>query len=107
MLDLLSTMYNDFDIVLNSETVREYVIPFMLKENADVENITTNLRTYGISVSNIIASVVIQMLIEGDLKRAAIVGTYFLRLKIFIFRITFIYRLIYYNVHSSCFIYFS
>lgn len=74
MLNVLSTMCNDFDIVLNSETVREYVIPFMLKENSNIENIITNLRNYGISVSNIIASVVIQMLTEGDLKRAAIVA---------------------------------
>lgn len=85
MLNVLSTMCNDFDIVLNSETVREYVIPFMLKENSNIENIITNLRNYGISVSNIIASVVIQMLTEGDLKRAAIVGTYFLRLNMFFF----------------------
>lgn len=74
MLDILSIMVKIFGFHPNTETIKEYVLPYMLSENTDVRNVLSNLNARGVDVESVVSSLVLYLLIEGKIREAADIG---------------------------------
>ena len=69
-------MKNDFDILPNTETLRDYVIPYM--DEKDPDEIVSALVECGVKRGTSAAATISHLLIENKLKEAADVGEFFI-----------------------------
>ncbi len=67
-------MNEEFGFGGDTETLREYVIPYALKEDRDAVFILQNLQNYGYSVASGVSAIVINFLSQNKLKKAAELG---------------------------------
>ncbi len=77
MFDLLSSMSKEYGIHPTTQTIREYVVPYALKQNYDIERLLLDLKSCGCSVSAGVSAVVINLLVNKELKKAAQIGKIF------------------------------
>lgn len=69
VLDVLRVMQSEFAMIVNGETVRDYVIPSLQEQN--YEDVITILRTTGVAMSTILRNCVHHALTHARLKEAA------------------------------------
>ena len=67
-------MQKEFGIPVSTETVREFVVPYLLGKDASIESILVDLKASGCSVASGVSSIVYHYLMANDIKRAAAVG---------------------------------
>lgn len=70
-------MNDEFKLIPSLETVRKYVIPYVLQNNVDIEEMLLDLKTTGVSIPSAVSAVVSNLLLKNDLKKAADLGKYF------------------------------
>ncbi|XP_065221007.1 leucine-rich PPR motif-containing protein, mitochondrial-like [Planococcus citri] len=68
---VLSSINAEFNVPINTETVREYVVPFALKQNIDISTLMHDLKSCGVSTSAAVSSVVIKLVTAGRIREAA------------------------------------
>lgn len=69
-------MQKDFDVPVNTETLREYVVPYLLTKDSNVESLLMDLKASGCSVSSGVSSIVHHYLLSNEIHKAAFVGKY-------------------------------
>lgn len=67
-------MNQEFGLVPNTEMIREYVVPVLLRNNQTIERIMFSLKGCGVSVAACVSSVVMSLLKENELKKAVGLG---------------------------------
>lgn len=73
VLDVVKRIHAEFGVVVNGETVREYVIPNIAERNS--EKLITLLRTVGVSVSTAATATAYNLVTADRLREAANVAT--------------------------------
>ena len=56
------------------ETIREYVLPFVLKDNTEIPTLVENLKSNGVPVSTSVSAIVTHLLLSGQIDVAAGIG---------------------------------
>lgn len=69
-------MNDEFKITPSMETVRRYVMPYVLQNNVDIEEVLLDLQTTGVSIPSAVTAAVLNLLLKNDLKKAADLGKY-------------------------------
>lgn len=68
---LIATMNMEFGLPIYSDTVREYIVPFALKENANLFGVLNDLKSCGVSTATSVSAIVIHLLSSGRIRDAA------------------------------------
>lgn len=67
-------MSTEFSVPIGTQTVREFVLPYVLKENTNILSLLFDLKSCGVSIAVGVSSVVINLLISGNIQKAAEIG---------------------------------
>lgn len=76
MFNILFMMQKDFDIPVNTETIREFVVPYLLTKDCNIESLLMDLKASGCSVASSVSSVVHHYLLSNEIQKAASVGEF-------------------------------
>lgn len=71
-------MQQDFNIPVNTETLREFVVPFLMTKDCNIESLLMDLKASGCSVASGVSSIVYHYLSSNEIQKAASVGEYLL-----------------------------
>lgn len=72
--ELLSIMVNDYDLNINIDTLRFYILPTMLKNNISGTQIINDLQLIGVSTGTTTHALVLSYLSENNIRQAADIG---------------------------------
>lgn len=67
-------MHTDFGLTADSETIRHYVIPQLLKQNIDALSHLSNFKSCGIPVGTVASAVVYHLLDASKIQEAFKIG---------------------------------
>ncbi|XP_065220787.1 leucine-rich PPR motif-containing protein, mitochondrial-like [Planococcus citri] len=84
---VLSSMNVEFNVPINMETVREYVIPFAFKNKINIPSLMVDLKSCGIPTSTAVSAIVTKLVASGRISEAAeIASSYRASYSVFLIR---------------------